>query len=46
MSIRIDEENQEIDILGPEDNGLVEIPDIDLDLEDGEVPTLDEEELE
>ncbi len=42
MSIYQDEDNLEADI--PEE--LIPVPDVDLDLEDGEVPTLDEDELE
>lgn len=40
-----DEENPEVEIL--EDDEFIPVPDIELDdLEDGEVPNLDEEELE
>ena len=44
MSIREDEENQEVEIM--EDEEVIDVPDIDLDLEDGELPFLNEEELE
>ncbi len=43
MSLYEDPDNQEEDNEDPEE--VIDIPDIDLDLEDGEVPTLDDEEL-
>ncbi len=44
MSLYEDPDNQDEDSEDPEE--AIDIPDIDLDLEEGEVPTLDEDELE
>lgn len=43
MSIYEDADNQEVEI--PDDD-IIEVPDVDLDLEDGELPMLEEDELE